>query len=359
MRREWIFSAALVLFGCDGDPGPQGSTGGGGAGTGGSADAGIPDATAPALELLAVVDLPRMETTQGLSGTWFDAATHTLFAIQDLAPRLVPFTVSDDLHTFTPGDPIDLTGRPDTAWDGEAVVRLGDELVAVTVETAPLVERFDATGHYLGAIEIPALFSQQTSNNKGLESLARSPSGNSLFTVNEAALTIDGPQPSKKVGTTVRILRRALDSVQDEQRAYRTEPLGEGTGGDVGVSDLLALSDTELLVLERGFQSDYGNTVRIFRVDFAAPGAVDVSAVASLDATTPVLEKTLVVDIGALPASGATHPGIEPNPLLDNFEALALGPTLADGRRAIFVTSDDNASATQVPRILVLAVPGL
>jgi hypothetical protein len=37
----------------------------------------------------------------------------------------------------------------------------------------------------------------------------------------------------------------------------------------------------------------------------------------------------------------------------------ALGPTLADGRRLVFVTSDDNAQASQVARVLVLAVRGL
>lgn len=42
-----------------------------------------------------------------------------------------------------------------------------------------------------------------------------------------------------------------------------------------------------------------------------------------------------------------------------NYEALSLGPSMPDGTRFLFVTSDDNASATQVPRILVLAIRGL
>lgn len=369
-----ILPVAVILLaalaGCSGDP--EGGTGGagassmasttssagGGAGSGGAGSGGE-DAGTPPTELLAVVDLPRTSATRGLSGTWYDAATRTLYAIQDLAPRVVPIAVGEDLLTFTPGAPIDLTGRPGSAWDGEGIVMAGGVFTAVTVETTPLVERFDATGHYLGPVDVPPIFAKQASNNKGLESLALSPSGAFLFTANESALTVDGAPPSKTKGTTVRILRRELGTGNDEQHAYRTDPLGEGTGGDMGVSDVLALGDSDLLILERGFQSDFGNTVRIYRVDFASPGADDVSAVPSLSASTPVLDKTLVVDVGSLPTLGATHPGIEPNPILDNFEALALGPALDDGRRVVFVTSDDNASVDQVPRVLVIAVNGL
>jgi len=128
------------------------------------------------------------------------------------------------------------------------------------------------------------------------------------------------------------------------------------------VKDAIALADTALLLLERGWQSDWGNTVRIYRVDLADPGlgGADVLASAGLDADTPVLAKTLVVDLGALRVEGVTHPGTQANPLLDNYEGLAVGPVLPDGRRVLFVTSDDNANhATQVARVLVLAVPGL
>jgi hypothetical protein len=323
----------------------------------GGADAGSDAGLAPT-GLLAVVDLPRTGVTQSLSGTFYDAETRTLYALPDVAPRIVPLSVSEDYRTITPGAPIALTGRPGTAWDGEGLVRKGGEFIAVTVETEPLVERFDASGKYLGKVDLPAVYAQQASNNKGLESLTLSPSGDYLFTANESALTVDGPPPSKTAGTTVRLLRRQLASGHDEAHAYRTEPLGPGTGGDMGVSDMLALSDTELLVMERGFQSDYGNTVRLYRVELASsgPGSADVLATPSLDASTPALPKTLVLDLVTLPADGVTHPGLEPNPILDNFEALALGPVLPDGRRVVFVTSDDNGNPDQLPRVLVLAI---
>ena len=200
---------------------------------------------------------------------------------------------------------------------------------------------------------LPDHFKNQAAGNKGLESLTLSPSGKYLFTANEAALALDGKPPTKTTGTMVRILRHALAG-GDEERAYRTDPLGPGTGGDMGVSDLAALSDDSLLVMERGYQSDFGNTVRIYRVDLTGgDNVVDTT----LGADTPCLSKSLLVDIGTLPAGTATHVGTEPNPLLDNYEALALGPTLADGRRVLFVTSDDNGSDDQIARVLVLALP--
>lgn len=50
---------------------------------------------------------------------------------------------------------------------------------------------------------------------------------------------------------------------------------------------------------------------------------------------------------GALTPPGAT----QPNPLLDNFEGVALGSRLPDGRHTLFLISDDNESASQTTRV--------
>ncbi len=335
----------------DADAGPGTDAGGTVADAGASGDA---DASRAA-ELLGFTDLPRTRATQGLSATWFDEATRTLWALQDTEPSILPIEVSADLTGFTPKEPIRLSGRTETAWDGEGLVVVNGDFLAVTNETTPTVERFDRSGARKEAVTFPAHFATQAGGNKGLESLALSPSGRFLFTANEGALTTDGELSSSTRGTTVRILRRDLASGVDEERAYRTEPQGAGTGGEMGVSDLAAISDTTVLVLERGYQAGYGNTVRIFRVDLR--GGQDVLATPALDATTPVLAKTLVLDLATLPAGAAKNPQQQPNPLLDNYEAMAIGPRLPDGRLVVFVTSDDNAQALQVSRILVLALP--
>jgi hypothetical protein len=338
IARAVVAGSALALFSCRRTP---------------------PVPAVPSVTVHALVELPRMKSTQSLSGTAFDPATRTLFALADKTPMIVPLVANADFTGFSVGTPLLLTGRTDPSWDGEGLVRTDDGgFLAITVETEPLLERFDAAGKHIGIVPLPPRFAMQASGNKGMESLALSPNGRYLFTANENALTIDGSPSDKTRGTVVRILRREISTSQDLELAYRTEPLGGGGAtGDMGVSDLAALDDDRLLVLERGFQPGYGNTVRIFRVDLRT--GTRVESVPALSDATPVLTKKLLVDIATLPPGSATHPGPEPNPILDNYEALALGPTLADGRRLLFVTSDDNASLTQLPRVLVLAVSDL
>jgi Esterase-like activity of phytase len=100
-----------------------------------------------------------------------------------------------------------------------------------------------------------------------------------------------------------------------------------------------------------------GNTVRVFKASLA--GARDVTTVTSL-ATTSVtpLQKTLLFDLATCPDTGATlAPGAtQPNKLLDNFEAMTLGPDLSGGRRALVIVSDDNSGTNQTARVIALAI---
>jgi len=316
-------------------------------------------------ELYAIVDLPRTARTRELSGTALDESTNTLYALEDKRPWIVTLTASPTWRTWTLGSRLTLsyplalthgthTGYFEDAWDGEGLVRTSDgSFYVIANERAPAVAKFDARGVFIEKVEVPEHYSRQAPN-KGLESLALSPDSRYLFTANEGSLVPDGPPATKTRGTLVRILRRELATSKDEEFAYRTEPLGGGKGGDMGVSEVAALSGDELLVLERGYQKGYGNTVRVFRVNLAgAPNVIDVPA---LDDGIVALEKKLIVDVENLQCAGAKHRGPERNPVLENFEAMTIGPSLPDGRRLLFLTSDDNGRADQVPRILIVAV---
>src|SRR5262249_25087912 len=143
----------------------------------------------------------------------------------------------------------------------------------------------------------------------------------------------------------VRILRHALDKGgTDLEASYLTDPVfAEGEPGDNGVSDLAVLSPTRVLVLERGWVRGKGNSARIYTIDLV------------LDEN-----KHLVVDLAQVPDERCTPPRApQRRRILDNFEGMALGPTLGDGRRVLFLVSDDNENAEQTPRLVTLAVPGL
>ncbi|HWD80335.1 MAG TPA: esterase-like activity of phytase family protein, partial [Kribbella sp.] len=113
---------------------------------------------------------------------------------------------------------------------------------------------------------------------------------------------------------------------------------------------------TELITMERTYTPGIGNTIRVFTVSVRR--ATDVTAQASLaDAPSSVfLQKKLLFDLGSCPPSGAVAKQPQPNPLLDNVEALALGGYLPGGRRQLYLLSDDNNGATQITRFYSLAV---
>jgi hypothetical protein len=129
----------------------------------------------------------------------------------------------------------------------------------------------------------------------------------------------------------------------NQQGAYPVDPVTAGRGGDNGISDLVALSDTSFLVVERGFGTH--NVVRIYQATI--DGADDVSDRGSLGAQpTRTMTKTLVADLTADVQLGR----------LDNIEGITLGPRLIDGRQSVVLVSDDNFSAKQITQVVVYAL---
>ena len=316
-----------------------------------------------------------------LSGLAYDPQRDVYYAIADRAGPVQAhvFTLSLPLTGGVLGVPTilevtvlqDAGGAPLTGanFDGEGVALApgGGLLISSEGGSAlgeqPELRHFSGAGAHLAELPIPPRFLVGT-NNLSLESLALSPAGQSLFTANERPLPAVEASPedgqTADLRNRIRLLRYEHRDdggfVPAAQVYYTTEP--ERAPGDVGVVDLIAVSETTLLVLERGFVEGQGNTVRLFRVSLE--GAPDVAQAPNLAAPELVpLVKTLIFDLAGCPSEGATTlPGAtQPNALLDNFEGMALGPALPDGRRALLLISDDNAGATQVTRVIAVAVP--
>lgn len=303
----------------------------------------------------------------GISGITYDAGRDVYYGLVDnqgTSPARF-YTLSLPTEGKKLGKPriLDVTilkdadGQPFTGanFDGEGIALTSDDELLISSETEPSIRRFALDGTFLGELAVPDRFlvqGGQAQPNQTFESLSVSPDGQSLFTANEGYLSADGETAEGR--DRLRILRYekgAQDGfVPSEQFYYLADP-------GLGVVDIAALSDDELLVMERGFQAGVGNTVRIYRVSL--DGAADVSGVESLAASSvEPLQKELLVDLSDCPPGGAkAAPGaVQVNPLLDNFEALTLGPVLPDGRQSLVLVSDDNFNKSQTTRVVILAL---
>ena len=128
------------------------------------------------------------------------------------------------------------------------------------------------------------------------------------------------------------------------QYAYPVERAGPLAGFN-RVSDILALSDTSLLVVERTDHLPYAAAVYVYRADVGS--ASDILAVSSL-AGQPVtpMTKSLVIDLNAIPV-------LRP---LANIAGITLGPTLPDGRESVMLVSDNRCVPYDVPQFLAFAL---
>ncbi|TDW14138.1 esterase-like activity of phytase family protein [Kribbella kalugense] len=242
-------------------------------------------------------------------------------------------------------------------FDGEGlVVERGDRTILATSEREPSIRRFRLSdGKQIGELPVPARFqvapAGEATSNATFESLAVSRDGLSLFAGMEGPLAPDGTDADGR--TRNRIIRyfglpgHAYRPIA--QYAYKPDP-------GLALVELAWVSPTELVSMERTFTAGVGNTIRVFTVSVRRP--TDVTKLASLaDAPDKAfLQKKLLFDLVNCPPSGAVAKQPQPNPLLDNVEALALGGYLPGGRRQLYLMSDDNNGATQITRFYSLAV---
>jgi len=200
--------------------------------------------------------------------------------------------------------------------------------------------------------------------NAGFESATVSPDGSHLFTGTETALVQDGEPASFDAGTETRVLEYvARHGTYEPARefVYQVErldkPLFEPGFFINGLVDLLALSRTSLLALERGYVEEAGrkgrsvNRIRLYRITLV--GASDVSTLESLKGHPEIVPvtKTLLLDLSQMPGLSR-----DLAPDLDNFEGMTFGPRLPDGRASLWLVSDDNFNATQRTWFLLFAI---
>ncbi|MBQ0886247.1 esterase-like activity of phytase family protein [Streptomyces sp. RM72] len=256
-----------------------------------------------------------------------------LSALSALSDRSELFRL--DPRTLQPRGVVTLADENGAALDSEGLVADRDGTYLVSSETEPSVRRYSRTGELLGRLPVPddlrTAPAGRARPNGSFEGLTLLPGGRTLLASMEYPLDGD-PADLVRVQTWQRT--RHGDFRPGAQYTYRTDP-------GLGVSEITATPDGRLLVLERGFTSGVGNTVRLQLAD--RPGRA------------PALRKRLLADLADCPSPGATAEQPQPNPLLDNFEGMTVTGR-SGGRLEVLVVSDDNQNAVQTTRFLRLRV---
>ncbi|MFI8945161.1 esterase-like activity of phytase family protein [Streptomyces sp. NPDC053750] len=238
-----------------------------------------------------------------------------------------------DARTLEPRGVIPLADENGAALDAEGLVVDRDGTYLVSSETEPSIRRYSRTGKILDRLPVPddlrTAPAGRARANGSFEGLTLLPGGRTLLASMEYPLVGD-PADLVRFQTWQRTGRG--DFRLGAQYTYRTD-------SGLGVPEVTATPDGRLLVLERGFTSGVGNTVRLYLADRRG--------------TT--LGKTLLADLAACPSLGATAEQPQPNPLLDNFEGMTVTGR-SRGRLDVLIVSDDNQNAVQTTRFLRLRV---
>lgn len=316
-------------------------------------------------------------------------------------PGVITATLLDTRMMKAPGNE-DLVGSSadfDHRFDPEGTAISKDGTFFVSDEYGPYINEFNRQGHLLRRIPVPAKFlianptgdvysqdgststeldpSLNTSGrqaNRGMEGLAISPDGRYLFGLMQNALIQDNgltsAVPPGRRGLNSRLLKFDLQTGATAEYVYTLDAIGSGRG----VNDIVAINDHQFLVIERDNKTslnpnDPPVNKKIFKIDIT--GATDVSNLkdatgnviplpqsggAALTAigVTPVT-KTLFIDLldAAFKINATqTLKSIMP----EKLEGLAFGPDLADGRRLLFVISDNDLTPANATQIYAFAI---
>ena len=318
----------------------------------------------------------------GLSGLAWDATTDLWYALSDDRSRHAPARVYVfRLPPLASGQPlvpqwvdvITLLGAdgkpyPRHSVDPEALALRRDTVTGQTTllwtsegdiraRIPPSLHEATLGGRLLRTFTLPRQLTEigrlgrGPRHNDTLEGLTLTPDGRHVWAAMEGALTQDGDHltPGAPPGLC-RLTRFDLVSGEaDRQIAYLPEarpfgPLMPQGSVESGISEILMPDPDHLWVLERAWHMTTGVSARLYEIDLTH--AANTLAIDTLNARrVRAAPKRLILD---LRQSGLPH--------IDNFEAMAWGPTLPNGRRSLVVCTDDNFNPLQVTQFAAFEV---
>ena len=233
--------------------------------------------------------------------------------------------------------------------DAEAIALIGNDYAISSegsyrgdLRSPPFIKLYNQNGDYQKSIEfnkdryIPESKGPMTKGirpNLGFESLSLSPSGQYLFTVNEAALRQDANDDYYDENL-VRLSRIDIKTNIAQEFAIKLDNVfHEKVNGQNGISDILAISNEEILILERAWISSIKKqVVVIYKVQLDDNALV--TNIDKLSSQTQTLKKIKIFDF-----KDSEH---KP----DNLEILCFGPMINE-HQTLIVASDNNFSKHQ------------
>lgn len=267
-------------------------------------------------------------------------------------------------------------------FDPEGVrVSSSGNSIYVSDEYGPYIYEFNrSTGQRIRAIELPGKFAianpsangnltplpnELTLNssgrqaNRGMEGLAISPDGTTLFGLMQNPLIQDGAFNGvdangipKRAGGDVRLVKVDIATGATQEFVYQLD-----SGANNGLNEIVAINDHEFLVIERdGKAGSAAAYKKITKIDIT--GATDVSGIAALPASglpagVNAVSKSVFIDL-LNPGFGLAGTGFP-----EKIEGLTFGQDLSDGRHLLLITSDNDLNANNPSMIYAFAVDGI
>jgi hypothetical protein len=247
-------------------------------------------------------------------------------------------------------------------WTSEGDRKLG---------LSPFIRKSALNGSYLATFPVPSIFTMHKDqelgprSNNAFEGLTFTPGGDALWLAMESALYQDGPVATVTHGALARFTKFDRDGKLLAEFAYALDPIQSKSAGehsDNGVSEILALDEDRLLVLERSGVNDgndhWTSHIRLYEAsiddinDATAPHADSVTDAESLAGLrVRPLSKHLILNFDDLPERGSAA-----LPKIDNIEGMSFGPDLPNGHRSLVLVSDNNFNPEQVTQFLAFEV---
>ncbi|MFM6927707.1 MAG: esterase-like activity of phytase family protein [Bdellovibrio sp.] len=285
-----------------------------------------------------------------------------------LTPKAVKFVTN-----------LPLEGARKAMLDPEGLARLadGDLLISSEANTdakprsMPRIFRTNSEGAWKSDFVLPEKYlpellgkqSKGVQNNQSLEGLTTFADGKIVFTSTESCLTQDIVSGEEVNGDIIRILKFEDKGAQHgyytpvAEFVYKVDAFNDNQKGKEifrGVSEILALSETKMLVMERGVRINgkgWSSTVSLYLADLSkATNTLAIDKVVGQKVTFADKTKLIDFETDLVKERGQK--------MVDNFEGLSWGPLLPDGRRSLLVMVDNNFKKNETTELVVFSVEG-